>query len=79
MTTLIIIWKCDETLVKISTELFEKGEDIKFLLRQHCTLVSNLEKIGKSYSMGGEYCETSVDYNGWVELIEESDRIISWC
>jgi len=78
MSTLIIMKKCDNTLLEVSKELAERGETLTFLSKTRVENISSLGKFGTLYNLYGDSAETATGYNGWVELIEESDRIIVW-
>jgi hypothetical protein len=64
-------------------------DDVSILLMgEACGLLDDretrisLEKTGKFYCLGDMENASSlvevVDYSGWVKLIEENERIVSW-
>ena len=78
MSTLIIIKKIDKTLIDVTRELVKEGETLNFLSKVLEEDVSSLRKFGSVYYLCVDSMETSIDYNGWVDLILDSNRIIVW-
>lgn len=78
LSTLIIIKKYDNTLLEISGELVKEGEKVIFLFKGPCDNISSLGEFGSVYYLNGDSNKTSIDYDGWIDLIEESNRIIMW-
>ena len=78
MSTLIIIKKIDKTLIDVTRELVKEGETLNFLSKVLEEDVSSLRKFGSVYNLCGDSMDTSIDYDGWVELILDSNRIIVW-
>ena len=78
MSTLIIIKKIDKTLIDVTRELVKEGETLNFLSKVLEEDVSSLRKFGSVYNLCVDSMETSIDYDGWVDLILDSNRIIVW-
>ena len=78
MSILIIVKNYDDILKQISIELVERGKEIKFLFKRYCNEISSLQNLGSTYVLNGKPSELSIDHEGWVNLIEETDRIITW-
>ena len=78
LSTLIIIKKYDNTLLEVSKELVRGGEKVIFLFKGPCINISSLGEFGSVYYLNGDSSKTSIDYDGWVDLIEESNRIVVW-
>ena len=72
-TLVIISGEPSEALYTLSKELTDRGEAVRFLLREKNADLERLAKIGDVY----QYAVGS-GYDHWVRLICESDRIISW-
>jgi len=78
LSILIIVKNYDDILKQISIELVERGKEITFLFKRYCNDISSLQNLGSTYVLNGKPSELSIDHEGWVKLIEETDRIITW-
>ena len=78
MSTLIIIKKIDNTLLDVSRELAKDGETLIFLSKNTGDNIPSLSKFGSVYNLFGDSMDTSIDYDGWADLILDSNRIIVW-
>jgi hypothetical protein len=54
------------------------GETLKFLSKDPEEDISSLRKFGSVYNLCGDCMDTSIDYDGWVDLILDSKRLIAW-